>query len=639
MKSIINLLFLFIFSNIFADNLGIITITAQPDETDSYAVGDIIQEELTSNTTLINKTLFANRMLSLEEVIEQQAGVQVLQSGGLGSFGTVSLRGATGQQVKVYLDGMVLNESYGGGVDLGKLNLASVESLEIYRGFVPVQLSQASMGGAINIKSLGFKQGLNKIQVGMGSFETYQTNFLHTKQYDTLNALIFLDYQESQNNFSFINDNATIYNPDDDRKEKRNNAQVFRNNQLIKIQKDINEKNTLDFMLQRFEQNQGFPNITNSEFTNADLETEYWQGQVRWQHFSLLEQPINLAIKLNFLDKQEIFDDRESQIGLGAQYNQYITQSKGVSLYLEKLGENQNFYTTIHYSKEDYQDKDLLNIKDNQSYTRDSLELGLQAVFFFNNTMLTPSLRYENIKDDNFSKQNVSPTLGFKYNFTENISLRSNIGQYWRIPSFFELYGDRGFVKGNSDLQAETGLNFDIGLQYQNDKFNVSAFYFYSDIEDIIVYIYDAQGIGRADNIGQAKIQGIELSLAVNLNILGNINLNYTYQDAINYSEVTLFNGKKLPSHFENKLFFRWEKNYNTFLFFYEYLYEDGNYYDSANLLPKKIKRNHNIGLTYKNKNLQINTEIRNLGNENFEDYHGYPTPGTSFFISLGYEF
>ena len=45
--------------------------------------------------------------------------------------------------------------------------------------------------------------------------------------------------------------------------------------------------------------------------------------------------------------------------------------------------------------------------------------------------------------------------------------LKGHYGRYRRAPNFFELFGDRGAVVGNAELDSERGHNRDIGLVYR----------------------------------------------------------------------------------------------------------------------------------------------------------------------------
>ena len=66
-------------------------------------------------------------------------------------------------------------------------------------------------------------------------------------------------------------------------------------------------------------------------------------------------------------------------------------------------------------------------------------------------------------------------------------------------------------------------------------------------------------------------------------------------------------------------------------------MYSSGLYYDTANLLPAEIKKEHNAGITFLIKTFELSVEVKNIGNQNYQDYNGYPQPGRSYWATLKY--
>ncbi|MGB1580295.1 MAG: TonB-dependent receptor, partial [Nevskiales bacterium] len=85
--------------------MGPIVIRA---DRDPAQIGEVATEQDAGAYTVIRREQFAHRNASVAEIIESETGVQVRQSGGLGSYSSVSLRGASEQQVMVFVDGLPL---------------------------------------------------------------------------------------------------------------------------------------------------------------------------------------------------------------------------------------------------------------------------------------------------------------------------------------------------------------------------------------------------------------------------------------------------------------------------------------------------------------------------------------------------
>ncbi|MBD3755204.1 MAG: TonB-dependent receptor [Gammaproteobacteria bacterium] len=132
-------------------------------------------------------------------------------------------------------------------------------------------------------------------------------------------------------------------------------------------------------------------------------------------------------------------------------------------------------------------------------------------------------------------------SAGATYRFSDKLSLAANMATGFRAPSIFELYaagehgGVQAFQLGNPDLKAETSLNTDLSLRWQDQSTQMAATVYQNWIHN---YIYLANtGFYRAKegapNEGQqvastapgaipemqaeqtdAEIRGLELSVA-----------------------------------------------------------------------------------------------------------------------------
>jgi outer membrane cobalamin receptor len=89
---------------------------------------------------------------SLPELLADLPGVQVRSAGGLGSYSEASLRGSSGRQVRVLLDGLPLDAGGGEASSLSLISPLMLESVEIYKGRVPVSLG-SGLAGTINLRS------------------------------------------------------------------------------------------------------------------------------------------------------------------------------------------------------------------------------------------------------------------------------------------------------------------------------------------------------------------------------------------------------------------------------------------------------------------------------------------------------
>ncbi len=633
--------------------LDTIEVTATADAV--HRVGDVDFEETSGFVTVISRDDFAARLTSLAEVIEKETSVQVRQSGGLGSFSTVALRGASSQQVLIYVDGLPLNEAAGGAVDLSQISLSEVQAIEVYRGIIPAQFASASIGGAINIRTLrALGKNENGVNIGYGSFNTRQLGLSHVGGKLPWETVFSAQYLDTDNNFTFVNDNGTPQNPADDRKERRNNAQVKRLNALFKLGRQFDSGLRLDALLNVLDKDQGLPSVDNNPATTANLDTASLAANLSVSAQRIRNTPWSGRLRAFASQRREEFDDSKGQIGLGAQHTRDKTKRYGIEAFVERLSKQHTLSGVLAVSRETYDSRDLSGSREGLEARRALLESALQATLFYqqDTLLLTPVLRYQAHRDelvgdmDSESNDYLNPQAGIKYELAEGLFFKANAGRYVRIPSFFELFGDRGFVKGNADLKAEEGINVDGGVEFRFDypldwlrDFNLNLGFFYSDTDDLIALVFDARGVGRAVNIASAQIQGVELSTRFGFPTGTSLHLNATWQDPVNRSQIAAFDNKRLPGRYEAMAFFRLEQFIRFVKLYYQFRYESGLFYDSANLLPARDVREHSIGLEAQHGAAQFGFEARNLGDENFQEFNGFPTPGLSLFAKLTYRF
>ncbi len=642
--------------------LDAIVVTAEGGA--DLRTGDVDAEGLPSFTSVIRRETFEGKTESLAEVIEKEAAVQVRQSGAMGSFSTVSLRGSSSDQVLVFLDGVLLNDASGGGVDLSNIALSDVAAVEIYRGGSPIQFGRSSIGGAVNIRTLRAGEDFGaSATAGYGSFDTRRLAGLVNHRAGLWDYLISADYLGAENDYEMRNDNGTPFNAADDRWEGRRNAQFDRFNLLGKVGIDLTGSLRIDLVDQYFSKEQGLPSWNNSEAARAELETERNITTLQMTADDLTRRHLDVRARISHNWKAETYDDRGGHIGLETQHNRYTTTRLGGDLFVAWLTGIHDVGAVVDVYQETYENEDLRGRTHTTESRRDVLTFGLQdtMILMDERLILNPAIRYTHLRDDLESATSVyggaplpgrsrsedywNPQMGASYRAREWLAVKSNLARYVREPAFFELFGDRGFLMGNPDLEAETGVNFDLGFEVDIPRpvppiggVSIRAAYFRGDVDDLITQVYDARGIGRSVNINEAVIQGVESSLSVDLFDHFTFTANATWQDPENRSDIAAFDGKNLPGRFETAWLARLEGRYAGVKAHVEYREESGLFYDTANLLPAEDKEEINAGISWLYKTVLITLTGKNLGDDRYEDFNGYPLPGTSYFLSLKHE-
>ncbi len=128
----------------------------------------------------------------------------------------------------------------------------------------------------------------------------------------------------------------------------------------------------------------------------------------------------------------------------------------------------------------------------------------------------TAGLRYDFIKLDAISGNALTSKLGLNYKPSEKLTLRASFGNGFRAPTPAEVFTstDIGLgvsVKENLDLDAETSISFETGLNYSPLQIlNFDVALFHTHYNNFIEPAFTAEGNIQFRNLVEAKLQGIE---------------------------------------------------------------------------------------------------------------------------------
>jgi vitamin B12 transporter len=108
-------------------------------------------DSLASVTVLSREDIDARQALSIQELLQGEAGLQISNNGGLGKVSSVFLRGANADQVLVLVDGVRLGSATLGTTAFQYLQVDQIGRVEIVRGPLSSLYGSEAMGGVIQI--------------------------------------------------------------------------------------------------------------------------------------------------------------------------------------------------------------------------------------------------------------------------------------------------------------------------------------------------------------------------------------------------------------------------------------------------------------------------------------------------------
>lgn len=600
-----------------------------------------------ANVTVIERAQFADQKADLADVLRQHAGLQVNQSGAIGSYSSVSIRGASHQQLQIYLDGIPLNSAQGGSIDLSQINLQSLQRIDIYRGMVPAEFAQSNVAGVIHLHSRSQKNSLELSQM-IGSFNSRRTDLGAHYQTEGSDTQIHASVQSADNDFSFLNINQTPLNAADDYQDTMPYNQFKQNHWLLKQRYQLSEQWQGDWLLQRtFSQQQLPPALHINRDTGADLETETWQFNARLEAHQLWHNRVDWQPGVYMQRKQQHFIDPYSRVGLLTNDNQMDIQSWGTQQ-LFGLHWHPDWTHTIalSWNDQDYQNQDA--VKQNRyqvDVQRFDLTQGVQ--WQPEDWTLSAQWRYsreqQQAQDNNHQIHKQGLSLGLHYPLSDAWQLKANTGEYYRLPTLEERFGDRGYSIGNSQLKAETSHNSDLGLHYWSVQWQGSTTLFYRDLDNYIYPHFNSQGVSQARNLERVTVQGIEGELQWQPVRWLSQQLQWTWQDSTYHSQQKAFDGKQTPLLFHRNLQYRIQLQQGNWSGYVSYQMQNHRFYDTTNLVETPRRETVDAQVSWQDQQWRITLQGQNLTNQlnrsDLGDFYNYPLPSRAYYVTLSYRY
>ena len=279
--------------------------------------------------TVIRPQEMKGEQKNLPELLKQVPGLHVIELKGRGAYTTASVRGSTSSQVSVYVDGVLMNLGSESAVDLSTIPVENVEKIEVYRGYIPARFGGASMGGVINIVTVKPKEAGGLLNAGIGSYGRFRGGFTYNTPLGGGALLASANYERSDGDFDYWNDNNTPYTPTDDYKADRQNNGYKNSDVLVKWSDD---NWTIEGGWKRNDRELPYaaPGADKPDSRpGAHQVTDQWNAIVsRRDEIG----DLSYGIRFEYLYQTKEYDDPENMLGgWGDQHNKYETRRLGTA--------------------------------------------------------------------------------------------------------------------------------------------------------------------------------------------------------------------------------------------------------------------------------------------------------------------
>jgi iron complex outermembrane receptor protein len=605
----------------------------------------------------------------LGDLLLEVPGVTVTRSGGIGDFATVSLRGSNPDEVRFYVDGVPLTVASGGSIDISTLPLGDVERVEIYRGTTPIAFAESALGGIVSITTRAPTARRLTLRAGTGSFGTMYGDATAATAAGRWHVYAGLHAISGANGFAYQNDRGTAATPGDDIVNGvRQNDRLAQLDGVVRAAVDLRGRRQLTLGLIAFARNHGLPGrgifvmATESTFDTArgiayaayDSRDDLGAGG------RLHAQLFASAIRDRFSDPRPdigsipaLTDDTTLQIGASATASRPFAEWVRGAVLAE--GRREIFQPTNQL------DPTPVGVPAERLVGAAGVELGLWWRRL--DLDVVPSVRTEAVRDivtgrdSLFQRQRPASSpvthllpvvrLSLARPLSPGITLKANAGHYGRTPSFLELYGDTGPLLGNPLLRPESGWTGDLAAEYRHagDRLSFSgrSTLFAARVDDLIEWVLLSYNQARVDNIGRARIWGVEQDLGLEAGRHFSVTAQATYLDARDASDFLAHNGKQLPLRPHVHAYLRPQLRRLALgrgLTAGAYVEGDlraGAYYDSANVAAVGTRPLLGAGVEIgaPRAGLRLTVSAKNLTDSRALDVIQYPLPGRSVFASV----
>ncbi len=526
-------------------------------ETGSYALAPLVVEaarpewekNLSPGTvSVIRPADYKGEMKSLPELLQTVPGVYIHKTNGEGHYTVARVRGSTGGQVNIYVDGVLLNSASEVAVDLSIIPVENVERVEVYRGYVPARFSGAPLGGAINIVTKKPQQTGGSITQGWRSFDGYTGNLELNMPLGEGSLLVGLNRDQARGDFKYRYIGSG-YTPQD---KWRVGNEFRKTDALVKWQDDhwmVKAAYKRDMTGNMGPANSvmtdavnGYPGYENYRYkTSRRIETDDYSLLIgRRQTTGNLEWGWRLDYGYNKKHAHDPVDERELSPA-GWKYSIFRNTRHGIALDGSwKMGGSHLVEFYANYMDEEMKTRysDIWKPK-NQSYVDADYFLDkydikkyyfqLQDTITLNRSrdlQFIPLLRWEKqemttgVNDGGKWKE--SYNLALKKEINDNLTVRLSYGTYHRYPNFFELFGDGYYVVAapkigtpGTKITVENGQQWDIGVNLRSRALgaenDTTLTYFNRDVHNLSSYAVDPGGRIYYFNMGDGIARGLEL--------------------------------------------------------------------------------------------------------------------------------
>jgi len=415
-------------------------------------------------------------------LLDSIPGISIVDSGGRGSVTGVFLRGNTGAQTIVLIDGVRVGSATLGSAALNSFPVEAIERIEVIKGPFSGIYGADAVGGVIQLftKKSGEGLGVASASAGSDGLSEFSVAFNGGNERHGFHVSVYQEDGDGIDRTSITSGG----NDDDDGFEETAFSFGGKATFSDAVTASLNilySDNTAEFD-NTFGADTGFETDTTTLSTALNI-TAQLNDNVTW-------------ITTLGLNEDESVTD--------AFFSDITTERNSIGTEFAIKFSGSNLFTV----GAEYFDEEIETATEFPETERDNTAIYAQLQASTGAVGFVGSVRY----DDNSAyggETNVSIALDYK--FSESIRGVASYGTAFAAPSFNQLFFP---FFGNPDIQPEESDSYELSLLGSHDEFNWRVSAYRTEVTNLLSF---DPSTFLAANIGEADFEGLEIELATNV--------------------------------------------------------------------------------------------------------------------------
>lgn len=554
-------------------------------------------DSLVSDVTVIERADIEKMAgQTLTEVLVRAAGVQMATNGGRGKSGNIFIRGAESRHTILLIDGVRYGSATAGTPVWSGLPLDAIERIEVLKGPGSSLYGSDGVGGVVQIFTRKGREGFHPnafVTLGSDSFSQVGAGLSGGS-----GGVTYAIDVSTLNDGGFSTTNPTVqfgnHNPDRDPLRQRS------------LNSSVGIELTRDWKLDA--------GVLYSEGTN-----HYDDGPGRDTHDEFRSQVLRAGLSGRVLSGWKT----QFQVSQSEDYARSIVASFLPSHFGTKQNQvlwQNDIDTPIGVVLAGVE---RLEQKVDSATQYDVTERSINSAFLGLNGEAGSHSWQLNLRNDRNSQFGDSSTgfVGYGYRLTPSLRAHVSHGTSFVAPSFNQLYFP-GF--GTPTLQPEEGRNTDVGLSWTQAGHTVKLVYFDNKIRGFI-----PSGPLPA-NVPRARIEGWTLGYDGSV---GAWTLRAYLETIDPRNEL---NNRLLPRRSKTQATLGADYGVGAWKFGGTLLHVGDRFDDAANSFRLKEYTTLDLHADYAvSRNWTVQTQLRNITDEDYQTVRGYNQPGRGVFVTL----